>query len=230
MTDAQIERAVDAYIAKNGPLSDDQVDRIALRLGAQPLSDSRESNYLPPPPCRPAPPRAPVAPKPQPVLSGVYFARAGDAIKIGVSIDVRARVRGLSTSSPVPIELLAAMPGGVDEERALHRRFAYLRMNGEWFRAESELLDFIATLPTLLPEDPPARGGRHRTVLTPPQAEALSTAVASAAERREAKSQAWDAALAARRAGVPDEMLCEETGLSRATLNRKYGPRREGEA
>lgn len=42
--------------------------------------------------------------------------------------------------------------------------------------------------------------------------------------------QAWAAILAARDADVADEVLCDETGFSRSTLNRKYGPRRAAES
>lgn len=40
-----------------------------------------------------------------------------------------------------------------------------------------------------------------------------------------AAEHGWQAILAAREAGVPDEVICERTGWSRATLNRKFGPR-----
>lgn len=35
----------------------------------------------------------------------------------------------------------------------------------------------------------------------------------------------WEAARLAREAGVPDTQLCKMTGLNRATLNRRLGPR-----
>jgi hypothetical protein len=71
---------------------------------------------------------------------------------------------------------------------------------------------------------------RPTTKLTDEQRRLLDQAVESAQTYRDAEQKAWDDAIAARRAGVPDELLCDETGLSRATLNRKYGPRREGDA
>jgi hypothetical protein len=67
---------------------------------------------------------------------------------------------------------------------------------------------------------------RPTTKLTDEQRRLLDLAVESAKMFRDAEQKAWDDALTARRAGVPDETLCDETGLSRATLNRKYGPRR----
>lgn len=71
---------------------------------------------------------------------------------------------------------------------------------------------------------------RPTTKLNDEQRRLLDVAVESARNARSADQAAWNAALAARRAGVPDELLCDETGLSRATLNRKYGPRGEGDA
>ena len=68
---------------------------------------------------------------------------------------------------------------------------------------------------------------RPTTKLTDEQRRLLDVAVESAKTSRTAEQRAWDDALAARNAGVPDELLCDETGLSRSTLNRKYGPRRD---
>jgi hypothetical protein len=78
---------------------------------------------------------------------------------------------------------------------------------------------------------------RPTTKLTDEQRRLLEVAVEAAREKMRAQDRVneldeiqWQRALEARRAGVPDELLCDETGLSRATLNRKYGPRREGDA
>jgi hypothetical protein len=68
---------------------------------------------------------------------------------------------------------------------------------------------------------------RPITELTDEQRRLLAVAVESAKNARDADEQAWADALAARTAGVPDTVLCDETGLPRATLNRKYGPRRD---
>ena len=71
----------------------------------------------------------------------VYFigAEAGP-IKIGVSCDPAKRLRTLQTGHPVPLMLLAVVPGGVGVERALHRKFADLRVRGEWFARSPELI------------------------------------------------------------------------------------------
>lgn len=79
-----------------------------------------------------------------PDCAGVYFVQSGDAIKIGTSINVRRRLVSLQT--PYPPILLAVAAGGRTEEQELHRTFRHLHIHGEWFRAEPELLDYIASL------------------------------------------------------------------------------------
>lgn len=75
----------------------------------------------------------------------VYFVQGGPEalIKIGTSTDVATRVRGLQNSCPVPIRLLAVMPGGQRTEAALHRRWQAHRTHGEWFYPAASILEFI---------------------------------------------------------------------------------------
>jgi hypothetical protein len=47
----------------------------------------------------------------------VYFVRGGDAVKIGRTTNLAARLRALATASAVPLELLAAVPGGAGRRR-----------------------------------------------------------------------------------------------------------------
>lgn len=84
----------------------------------------------------------------------IYFIRAvnSGAIKIGVSNDPRRRLESMQTGSPEPLELLGVLPGGVDEERRLHQRFAAYRIHGEWFRGDETLTRAIEVL-TLKPID-----------------------------------------------------------------------------
>lgn len=74
-----------------------------------------------------------------------FIQRADGPIKIGVAAHVPGRLKHLQTGSSDLLTLLWSAPQ--DEhlnERAVHRRFRHLRLEGEWFRAETELLDFIA--------------------------------------------------------------------------------------
>ncbi|WP_328339572.1 hypothetical protein [Micromonospora sp. NBC_00421] len=66
---------------------------------------------------------------------------------------------------------------------------------------------------------------RPKTQHTDEQRALLAAAVKAARTADEAEERAWQAIKAARDAGVLDTVLCEQTGRSRATLNRKYGPR-----
>lgn len=83
----------------------------------------------------------------------VYFVFNADsnAIKIGKARDLEKRLRSLQTVSPSKLKLLKATHV-TDEKEAnllessLHRQFAYLRITGEWFKAESELLNYLENL------------------------------------------------------------------------------------
>lgn len=89
------------------------------------------------------------SPLPEPKsVSGVYFLQAEvlGLIKIGASNFVRTRLNGLRSSLPFETKLLGIIP--CDEpftlERDFHERFVALRVNGDWYRADPELLAAIA--------------------------------------------------------------------------------------
>lgn len=73
---------------------------------------------------------------------------------------------------------------------------------------------------------------RPITKLTDEQRRLLDVAVRAANEKHDAKRlageleyAAWQRIVEARKAGVPDDLLCRETRFSRATLNRLFGKR-----
>ena len=77
----------------------------------------------------------------------VYFIRSEPGeIKIGLAIDVEKRLRGLQTSHPYGLTLLAFVKGGQSVEREYHRRFAAHRLHGEWFEPHPDILAEIAHL------------------------------------------------------------------------------------
>lgn len=76
----------------------------------------------------------------------VYFVRAGNDIKIGFSVTPKKRVHALQIGCPINVELLAIIPGTIDIERELHRRFFGLHVRGEWFRADNDLLSYIQSV------------------------------------------------------------------------------------
>lgn len=62
----------------------------------------------------------------------VYYARIGELIKIGFTLDLPRRI----ASYPPNTVLLAAHPGTRELEGQMHKRFAELRARGrEWFRS-----------------------------------------------------------------------------------------------
>jgi Meiotically up-regulated gene 113 len=76
--------------------------------------------------------------------SHVYFTENGpDFIKIGFSTDPNSRRSQLQTSTPYELRVVLAIPGTMETEKKLHKRFQHLRVRGEWFRKDPELLEFI---------------------------------------------------------------------------------------
>lgn len=68
----------------------------------------------------------------------VYFARIGNAVKIGTTGNISLRLSNLGQP-----ELLGCMAGGFAEERRTHKRFTRFRLHGEWFADCPEIRAFI---------------------------------------------------------------------------------------
>lgn len=78
------------------------------------------------------------------------YARDEEALKV-VKIGFtkshpKVRLSTLQTGSPVTLELLAYFDGDLELERALHCAFDELRWQGEWFRLDRKLGDFVGYL------------------------------------------------------------------------------------
>ena len=71
--------------------------------------------------------------KPHTTVVYLIAARDLEMVKIGLATNVRDRLSQLQTGSPCALELLATIPGGENEERALHWLFGHLHVRGEWF-------------------------------------------------------------------------------------------------
>jgi hypothetical protein len=95
----------------------------------------------------------------------VYFIAAPELrrVKIGYARDLPRRLSALQVSSPCPLVLVAAVatddPAGL--ERKLHKRFAHLRIQGEWFGLTDELDEEMSRY-----DVEPKSGHRHRPWLT----------------------------------------------------------------
>ncbi len=73
--------------------------------------------------------------------SVVYYVRIGDLIKIGVTVNMKARMPQV-----MPDEILATEPGGIELERQRQTQFAHLRVRGERFARGEDLLAHIAQI------------------------------------------------------------------------------------
>lgn len=73
-----------------------------------------------------------------------YFVQRGAAIKIGHSGFPKGRIMALQCAFPETLEVLAIIPNSIIDEPSAHRKFAHLRLRGEWFRPAPELLYFIS--------------------------------------------------------------------------------------
>lgn len=75
----------------------------------------------------------------------VYFIRMGDdgPVKIGYTKDVPARMNALQTASPYPLVLMRQIPGGAAAEHWLHRLFADLRLQREWFQYDPRMATVV---------------------------------------------------------------------------------------
>ncbi|MCG9890855.1 MAG: GIY-YIG nuclease family protein [Thermosynechococcaceae cyanobacterium MS004] len=87
----------------------------------------------------------------------VYFILNADsnAIKIGRARDLGKRMKALQTSSPAELQLLKSIQvnsakEAEELEKSLHRRFYEIRLAGEWFKAEGELLEYIQSQPSAI--------------------------------------------------------------------------------
>jgi hypothetical protein len=74
----------------------------------------------------------------------MYIIRAGYAgpVKIGKADCIPDRVRGLQTAHYE--ELRVSRVVHADAERQFHERFSHLRIRGEWFHFDEEMLSFEA--------------------------------------------------------------------------------------
>jgi Meiotically up-regulated gene 113 len=82
----------------------------------------------------------------------VYFVLNEDsnAIKIGRARDLGKRMKALQTSSPALLRLIRSIQVNSGKEaealeKSLHLQFRSIRLAGEWFKAEAELLEHIQT-------------------------------------------------------------------------------------
>jgi hypothetical protein len=136
----------------------------------------------------------------------IYFVQAGGAgpIKIGISVDLAARLRQLQDNNHERLRLLRSIKGTDAQEKLIHRRFSHLRVRGEWFRSEPELLSFIDQVTDFLGEQNPA--GASPEINPPAVANNLAKKLSSEAVRY------------IRRSPKTEVVLSNQFGISRSLV------------
>ncbi len=78
----------------------------------------------------------------------LYFVQEqqGGHIKIGVSLDPRARIRTMQVHNPVDLKVLGLFVVNQTTEREAHWMFRDHRVRGEWFTPHEDILAYIETL------------------------------------------------------------------------------------
>jgi len=75
----------------------------------------------------------------------VYFIAdtTNDIVKIGQSKDVKKRLKQLQTSNGNVLVLLGYMDGNKEKEKYLHQLFSEHKLQGEWFKLNEILINYI---------------------------------------------------------------------------------------
>lgn len=79
---------------------------------------------------------------------GTYFlaCKQAKAVKIGMTVDLDARVHTLQAGNPFRLHILLFLPFNI--EKKLHKKFAHLSIGREWFSLSDEILAFIEGVKT----------------------------------------------------------------------------------
>lgn len=98
-------------------------------------------------------------------MSGfIYAIRCGEFVKLGYATNPWKRRLQIRLCNPYPCEMLGFSPGTLDDEKALHSKFAEYRHRGEWFRFEGPVAEFVSGL-----ENRETRYDRRKGPRTPEQ-------------------------------------------------------------
>ena len=67
-------------------------------------------------------------------------------IKLGCSMMPETRLRALAAWSPIPLEIVARVPGTTQDEAALHELLRADRTHGEWHRPSSAVQGVVRSM------------------------------------------------------------------------------------
>jgi hypothetical protein len=80
------------------------------------------------------------------VLEVIYFIACEGFVKIGVTTreSAASRMEALQTGNPFALSIIHTEKGGHEKEKRLHERFASLRVRGEWFKYDGQLVEYVS--------------------------------------------------------------------------------------
>lgn len=74
----------------------------------------------------------------------IYFIKANDLVKVGITSNLPMRIYDLQNASPYKLELLITIGDATfKKERELHKRFQEYRVSGEWFIYNELIASYI---------------------------------------------------------------------------------------
>jgi excisionase family DNA binding protein len=73
----------------------------------------------------------------------VYVVQCDYRVKIGYTANLPSRMHALKTAHHRPLRVLVAFDGDKATEKALHERFAALRVAGEWFALRKPIKEWL---------------------------------------------------------------------------------------
>lgn len=80
-----------------------------------------------------------------PLWGTVYVVGFGPYVKIGFTMNpIKFRLAALQTGAPEKLVVFGEIEAPPKREKEMHARFAEFRLQGEWFRREGALADWIS--------------------------------------------------------------------------------------
>lgn len=79
-------------------------------------------------------------------LGDLYFIRAGDAVKIGRSVNLTTRMKKMQVDNPEKLDCVLVLKGCGPEEGKWHKTFAADHIRGEWFRFSPSIQNEVERL------------------------------------------------------------------------------------
>jgi hypothetical protein len=76
-------------------------------------------------------------------LGHLYFIRAGNAVKIGRTVNIVNRLGKMQADNHEELDCILLLNGRGQDEALWHKTFSRLRIRGEWFARTAELVETI---------------------------------------------------------------------------------------